>query len=112
MTLADSTVLVTIGVLCVHGLPVLLNFPAPHLKSYSRETIVAEKFEAMVKFGMFNSRMKDFFDIWTLSQKFSFECVVLSRAIKTTFETRGTQVPADWEPLSKIDCYRIGQKRF
>jgi hypothetical protein len=74
--------------------PVLLDFPAPHLKSYRRETVVAEKFEAMVKLGMLNSRMKDFYDLWILSERFSFEGAVLSRAIKTTFETRGTQVPA------------------
>ena len=74
--------------------PVLLDFPAPHLKSYPRETVVAEKFEAMVKLGMLNSRMKDFYDLWILSERFSFEGAVLSRAIKTTFETRGTQVPA------------------
>jgi len=75
--------------------PVLLDFPAPHLKSYPRETVVAEKFEAMVKLGMLNSRMKDFFDLWTLSQRFSFEGAILSKAVKTTFETRGTPVPTD-----------------
>jgi hypothetical protein len=75
--------------------PVLLDFPSPHLKSYRRETVVAEKFEAMVKLGMLNSRMKDFFDLWTLSQRFSFESVVLSRAIMTTFETRRTPIPTD-----------------
>jgi hypothetical protein len=52
--------------------PTLLDFPAPRLKSYTRETVVAEKFEAMVKLGILNSRMKDFFDIWTLSHEFSF----------------------------------------
>ena len=75
--------------------PTLLDFPAPHLKSYTRETVVAEKFEAMVKLGILNSRMKDFFDIWTLSGEFSFNGSTLSKAIKTTFETRGTPVPAD-----------------
>jgi hypothetical protein len=73
--------------------PTLLDFPAPHLKSYTRESVVAEKFEAMVKLGMFNSRMKDFFDLWSLSQNFSFDGTTLSDAIKTTFETRGTAVP-------------------
>jgi nucleotidyltransferase AbiEii toxin of type IV toxin-antitoxin system len=75
--------------------PTLLDFPAPHVKSYTRETVVAEKFEAMVKLGILNSRMKDFFDIWTLSRKFSFEGSTLSKAVKTTFETRGTPVPLD-----------------
>jgi len=53
------------------SMPVLLTaFPAPHLKIYPPETVIAEKFEAMVKLGMANSRMKDFFDIWILSQGF------------------------------------------
>jgi len=73
--------------------PTLLDFPAPHLRSYTRESMVAEKFEAMVKVGMLNTRMKDFFDVWTVSQEFAFDGPNLSRAIRTTFETRGTAVP-------------------
>ena len=73
--------------------PTLLDFPAPHLKSYTRESMVAEKFEAMVKLGMLNTRMKDFFDVWTVSEEFAFDSPTLSRAIKITFETRGTAVP-------------------
>lgn len=72
--------------------PTLLDFPAPHLKGYTRESVVAEKFEAMVKLGILNSRMKDFFDLWSLSQGFAFDGATLSRAIKTTFETRGTSI--------------------
>jgi len=44
--------------------PVLLDLPPPVLRAYSRETVVAEKFQAMVSLGMGNSRMKDFFDLW------------------------------------------------
>jgi len=73
--------------------PTLLDFPTPHLKSYTRESMVAEKFEAMVKLGMLNTRMKDFFDVWTVSQEFAFDGPTLSRAIEATFETRGTAVP-------------------
>jgi len=47
--------------------PTILDLPAPRLLAYSKETAVAEKFEAMVKLGELNSRMKDFFDIWLLS---------------------------------------------
>jgi predicted nucleotidyltransferase component of viral defense system len=43
-------------------LPVLLDFPAPHLKAYARETVIAEKFQAIVLLGRANSRMKDFYD--------------------------------------------------
>jgi hypothetical protein len=73
--------------------PTLLDFPAPHLKSYTRESMVAEKFEAMVKLGMLNTRMKDFFDLWSASQEFRFDGPTLGLAIKTTFETRSTAVP-------------------
>ena len=75
--------------------PTLLDFPAPHLKSYTRESMVSEKFEAMVKLGIFNTRMKDFFDVWSASQEFSFDGPTLCKAVKTTFETRGTKVPKE-----------------
>ena len=43
--------------------PTLLDFEAPRLRGYSKESMVAEKFESLVKRGILNSRMKDFFDI-------------------------------------------------
>jgi hypothetical protein len=57
---------------------------------YPRETVVAEKFEAMVKLGLANSRMKDFYDIWALSREFDFDGGVLSAAIQATFKRRKT----------------------
>jgi len=57
---------------------------------YPRETVVAEKFEAMVKLGLANSRMKDFYDIWALSREFDFDGGVLSAAIHATFKRRKT----------------------
>lgn len=74
--------------------PVLLDFPAPELLSYPRETVVAEKFEAMTKLGTFNSRMKDFYDIWILSRQFSFDGASLADAISQTFANRQTAVTA------------------
>ena len=53
--------------------PTMLNFPPPRLLCYSRESSIAEKLEAMVKLGMLNSRMKDFYDIWLLSRQFDFD---------------------------------------
>lgn len=70
--------------------PSLLGFQEPELRGYNRESLLAEKFEAMVKLGELNSRMKDFFDIWLLSQKFSFEGEELLNAMRATFEHRGT----------------------
>jgi hypothetical protein len=46
--------------------PVLLDLAAPQLLGYPRETVVSEKFEAMTKLGLLNSRMKDFYDLWIL----------------------------------------------
>jgi len=48
--------------------PTLLDFPAPHLRTYPRETVIAEKFEAMVRLGIVNTRMKDFYDVWQLAR--------------------------------------------
>jgi hypothetical protein len=71
----------------------LLAMPAPHLRGYSRESTVAEKYQAMVKLGELNSRMKDFFDIWLLCRHFDFDGATLARAIRKTFAARGTEVP-------------------
>ncbi|MBI2387043.1 MAG: nucleotidyl transferase AbiEii/AbiGii toxin family protein [Elusimicrobia bacterium] len=70
--------------------PVILDLPAPKLKGYPPETVVAEKFEAMVKLGMINTRMKDFYDLWLLSRQFDFDGETLAEAIRTTFAHRGT----------------------
>lgn len=82
--------------------PTLLNFPSPCLRAYPRETVVAEKLEALVKLGMTNTRMKDFYDLWRLSQDFDFDGTLLVEAIKSTFERRGTEVPAG-TPLALTD---------
>jgi predicted nucleotidyltransferase component of viral defense system len=78
--------------------PTLLDshdLPAPHLRAYQKETVVAEKFEAMVSLGLGNSRMKDFYDLYSLSQTFEFEGVALTHAIEATFARRGTSIPAE-----------------
>jgi predicted nucleotidyltransferase component of viral defense system len=76
------------------SLPVLLDFAAPMLQGYSRESVVAEKFHAMVVHGEINSRMKDFYDIWSLARHFAFDGALLARAIHETFEHRETAIPA------------------
>jgi hypothetical protein len=73
--------------------PTLLPLPAPRLKIYPREAVVAEKFQIMVALGIANSRMKDFSDIWTLARAFPFEGEALSEAIAATFERRHTTLP-------------------
>ncbi len=71
-------------------LPAMLDFPAPRLLCYSRESAIAEKFEAMVKLGILNSRMKDFYDVWLISRQFDFDGASLAEAIRLTFERRKT----------------------
>jgi predicted nucleotidyltransferase component of viral defense system len=75
-------------------LPTLLDYPAPQLLCYGRESAIAEKFEAMLKLGILNSRMKDFYDIWLLSQQFDFDGAKLMRAIDLTLKHRET-VPSE-----------------
>jgi hypothetical protein len=76
-------------------LPVLLDLPAPRLRAYPRETVIAEKFQAMVALGRANSRMKDFYDIWLLSHAYEFKDDGLARAIAATFARRKTAIPAE-----------------
>lgn len=72
--------------------PVLLDFAAPHLQGYPRETVVSEKFEAMTKLGLLNGRIKDFYDLWILSRQFDFDGATLATAIQKTFAHRKTAV--------------------
>lgn len=74
--------------------PTILDFPAPVLAGYSRETVVAEKFEAMVQLGLLNSRMKDFYDLWLLARRFDFDGPTLATAVARTFANRKTAVVA------------------
>jgi predicted nucleotidyltransferase component of viral defense system len=75
-------------------LPVLLDMPSPHLRAYPLETVIAEKFHAMVVLGRANSRMKDYYDVWMLTSTFEIEPERLQRAIAATFARRKTEIPA------------------
>jgi hypothetical protein len=70
--------------------PTTLDQPAPHLRAYNKETVIAEKFEAMIKLGELNSRMKDFFDVWTLANSTSFGGPSMVETVSATFSRRGT----------------------
>lgn len=74
-------------------LPVLLDLPAPHLRAYSAEAAVAEKLEAIVRFGTVNTRFKDFFDLYVLSRERTFEADRLRKQIDATFSRRDTDLP-------------------
>jgi hypothetical protein len=75
--------------------PSLLDHPAPHLRAYPVETVVAEKLEALVMLGMVNTRLKDFYDLWFISRTFELRRSVLAEAVQRTFERRGTALPVD-----------------
>jgi hypothetical protein len=76
--------------------PCLLpEMAVPDILAYPAETVIAEKFEAMVKLGEADSRLKDFSDIWAISRTFSFEMPALAQAMLGTLNQRGTPVPAD-----------------
>ena len=77
------------------AIPALLDLPAPQMMAYPMEAVVAEKYEAMVSLGMANSRMKDFYDVWILNQRFSFDGERLCQAISATFSRRKTPLPSD-----------------
>ncbi|MEO6277507.1 nucleotidyl transferase AbiEii/AbiGii toxin family protein [Roseateles sp.] len=74
-------------------LPVLLDMPSPHLRAYPPETVIAEKFHAMVVLGRANTRMKDYYDVWMLTGAFEIDPERLHRAIVATFERRRTSIP-------------------
>jgi predicted nucleotidyltransferase component of viral defense system len=76
-------------------LPVLLDQPAPCLRAYRYETVIAEKFQAMVALGRANSRMKDFYDIWILARSLEFEGDRRARVIAATFARRKTEIPTE-----------------
>ena len=75
--------------------PTLLPFPPPQIRAYPKETVIAEKYEAMVSLGMTNSRMKDFYDLWVMSSLFPFEGTSLAAAIAATFARRQTALPSE-----------------
>lgn len=72
--------------------PTLLDFPSPHLKVYSIESAVAEKFEAIVSLQLETSRMKDFYDILYFAVHYEFKMELLKNAILLTFNHRETDI--------------------
>jgi len=97
--------------------PTLLGMEPPKLRAYPKETVVAEKVEAMVKLGLANSRMKDFYDLLVLSRTFAFDGTQVRDAIAATFKRRGTLLPtaipvALTEEFAKDDSKQKQWKAF
>lgn len=75
-------------------LPALLDdLESPTLRVYPVYTVIAEKYHAMVVLGMANTRMKDFYDVAVIARRTSLDGALLARAVRATFERRGTPVP-------------------
>ncbi|MFZ4412698.1 MAG: nucleotidyl transferase AbiEii/AbiGii toxin family protein [Bacteroidales bacterium] len=76
--------------------PILLNdLQVPVIQAYSKETVIAEKFQAMIELSVANSRMKDFYDVYNLLADNQFDKDTLEEAIKATFKNRGTSYAKD-----------------
>jgi predicted nucleotidyltransferase component of viral defense system len=80
------------------------------LKGYPPESIISEKFQAMVRLVEINSRWKDFYDIWMLSETFDFDGKILQKAIAATFEQRETAIPVDI-PVALTDAFALARQR-
>ena len=91
-------------------LPTLLSMPAPLLRAYPKETVVAEKFQALVLLGMANSRMKDFYDLWVLCRSFPFNGTSITAALRATFRRRKTALPAD-VPVALTDAFALDAQK-
>lgn len=75
--------------------PTLLEgMEPPVIKTYPIESVISEKFHAMVMLGEINSRWKDFYDVWLLSETYDIDGKSLQTAIKATFDQRETPIPA------------------
>lgn len=84
--------------------PALLDFPPPEVRVYPREAVVAEKLEALVLHGDRNSRIKDFFDLHHLANRFEFDRATLAESVRRTFTRRRTPIPAE-APIGLTPMY-------
>lgn len=83
--------------------PTLLDMDAPRILAYKPTTAVAEKFETMVRRGLLNSRVKDYYDVWMLASTLTFDGAELTDSIAATFEQRGTGVPLRVPSVLAVD---------
>jgi hypothetical protein len=91
--------------------PTMLEFPAPKLLAYPPETVVAEKFQAIIFLGMANTRMKDFFDLYHTSHIFEFKGDTLCQAIAATFRQRKTTIPSGIPIAFTTEFYENSDKQ-
>lgn len=83
--------------------PAMLEFPPPVLLAYPKETVVAEKLEALTALGMLNSRVKDYYDLVLLARLYPFDGALLVEAVHSTFRHRRTSVEA--KPIGLSEAF-------
>ena len=89
------------------------DFTAPTINTYSLETTIAEKIDAILSLMEFSSRMKDYYDIYYLASKFDFDGVTLTKALQKTFENRGhTFTTEQFEQVMAFDSDEVMQKKW
>jgi predicted nucleotidyltransferase component of viral defense system len=91
--------------------PSLLDMQKPLIKAYPKETVAAEKLQAMVVLGMQNSRMKDFYDLYIFANQFQFDGEILVDAISSTFKRRRTELP-ERMPLALSDEFSADSQKL
>jgi predicted nucleotidyltransferase component of viral defense system len=89
----------------------LADLPSPRLRVYPRESVYAEKLEAIAQLGIANSRMKDYFDLLALAREDAMDTATLARAIAATFERRGTPLPEAMPLGLSAEFTRDAEKR-
>ena len=91
----------------------LSDFDAPTVNTYSLETTIAEKIDAILSLMEFSSRMKDYYDIYYLANKFDFDGATLTEALKKTFENRGHSFTIEqFEQVMGFDDDAAMQKKW
>ena len=91
----------------------LEDFTAPTVNTYSLETTIAEKLDAILSLMEFSSRMKDYYDIYYLANKFDFDGATLTEALRKTFENRGHTFTAEqFEQVMAFDSDDAMQKKW
>lgn len=89
------------------------DFTAPTVNTYSLETTIAEKTDAILSLMEFSSRMKDYYDIYYLANKLGFDGATLTEALRKTFENRGHTFTAEqFEQVMAFDSDDAMQKKW
>ncbi len=89
----------------------LPNLPAAEILMYPPETVVAEKFEAMIRFGEANGRIKDFHDMWVTTRTFPFDLPSLLEAVSGTLRRRETAFPTEM-PIGLTEAFaKVAEER-